>query len=135
MILPNYTARELLAEQVKKLMEARPTLSSPRLLAKAAHWPAGKKKGKPVSERQIRYLLDTSDDAPSPTLDLIVAVAKAFDVAPWQLLVDDKQLRIWAVGKLFSESEVVGDEEVAKFLPPAPPEDLFNPRRVKKGEE
>jgi hypothetical protein len=125
-ILPNYNARDLLAANVRRLMDEHPDKSSPSKLARRCFWPAGAKQGKRVSERQIRYVLDTRTDSvppvPSPTLDLVIAIGNAFDVPAWQLLVDDRQLRTWMVGKLFSASEAVSDAQVERHLPLPPAE-------------
>ena len=124
----DYTARRLLADNIERLM-ALPENSeknSPAKLARVARWPAGKKKGEPVSERQIRYALDTREDVlppvPSPTLDFIVAIANAFGVPSWQMLSDDRLLKLWSLGKLFTISESVSDADVEKHLPLPPRE-------------
>lgn len=117
--------RELLAANLARLMDETPEKGTPRLLSKVARWPEGSSKaGDPVSPRIIRYVLDTRDEAPpySPTLDLVVALAEAFKVPPWQLLADDRLLKLWNLGKLFTISEAVTDKEVEKHLP-FPPED------------
>lgn len=100
------STRLVLAAAVAHLMKLHPDRDTPAKLSRRCFWPAGKKKGKRVSERQLRYVLDTRADAvppiPSPSLDLIVAIANAFDVPAWQLLVDDKQAREWVVDRLFA---------------------------------
>jgi hypothetical protein len=110
-----------LAENIKRLMFEQPALGSPAKLAKECRWPAGKKKGQKISERNIRYALDTRLDAvppvPSPTLDLIIAIANAFNVPTWQMLADDRMIRLWNLGKLFATSEAVMDAEVERHLP------------------
>lgn len=121
-IVLEYDARSHLAANVARLMQAHPDKESPAKLAKQTYWPAGRKKGKRVSERQIRYLLDTRDDAPSPGLDVIVAIANAFEVPAWQLLADDKMIRLWEIGRLFSMPEAVSDATVEKHLPLPPTE-------------
>lgn len=123
-IIPLYDARELLIENVKRLMGDHPDKGSAAKLGAACIWPAGKKKGQKVGERTIRYLLDTRTDMipprPSPSLDLIVAIANAFNTPAWQLLVDDKQLRTWMVGKLFSAGDAATDARVERYLPLPP---------------
>lgn len=124
MILPAYDARQLLAENVAALMGKHVELSTSKKLAAAAKWPpsAGpKRRGKQLSERYIRYVLNPSaDEQHSPSLDVIVAIASAFDVEAWQLLVDDKAIRQWMVGKLFTSSEAVTDAKVEAHLPLPP---------------
>lgn len=133
----DYSERHLLAENIKRLMTERPELSSPAKLAKECRWPAGKKKGRKVSERQIRYALDTRVDAlppvPSPTLDLIVAIANAFSVPTWQLLADDRLIKLWSLGKLFTMSEAVTDAKVEQHLPLPPRETNVPSKRRKEG--
>lgn len=120
MILPQLEPREQLAAKVKSLMEASADKGTPRLLSKVCYWPPGSKKaGRKVSERNICYVLDTSEFSPSPTLDVIVAIANAFSVPAWQLLVDEKQVRLWMVGRLLSTTEV-RDSHVERHLPPTP---------------
>lgn len=120
----DYSARKLLVDNVERLMADHPDLGKPVKLAKKARWPAGKKKGKPISERQIRYMLDLREDAipatPSPTLDLIVGIANAFEVPAWQLLADDRVLRIWELGRLFDSREAVTDKTVEANYPLPP---------------
>lgn len=100
--------------------------STPSRLAKIARWPAGRKAGELVSERQIRYALDTREDVdpptPSPTLDFIVAMANAFEVPAWQLLADDRLIKLWNLGKLFTMSEAISDKDVERHLPFPPRE-------------
>jgi hypothetical protein len=122
----DYSARRLFAENIQRLMDANPSLGSPAKLAKHCRWPSGRKKGELVSERNIRYALDTRTDAippiPSPTLDLLIAIANAFQVPAWQMLADDRLLKLWNLGKLFTISEGVADAEVEKHLPLPPRE-------------
>lgn len=122
----DYSARTLLADNIEALMAAHPDRDTPKKLAKFARWPAGKKKGELVGERTIRYALDTRQDTvppvPSPSLDLIVAIANAFGVPSWQLLADQRLLRLWNLGKLFTMTEGVSDAEVEKHLPLPPRE-------------
>jgi hypothetical protein len=135
MIVPEYSARDVLAANVQRLMDEHGDLGSPGKLAKRCFWPGGNKKGKRVSERQIRYVLDTRAGAalpsPSPSLDLIVAIGNAFKVPAWQLLVDDKQLRVWMVGKLFTSSEGISDKAVEQHLP-LPPRKAERPDAKKR---
>lgn len=133
----DYSARKLVADNVRDLMNAhKEAFGSVPKLAKAAKWPAGPKRGRSVSERQIRYLLDTRADAipptPSPTLDLIIAVANAFEVHAWQLLADTRALRIWEIGKLFDGREAVSDTKVEGHYPLPPQEAPDKARRGRK---
>lgn len=102
--MAEYTARAVLAANLARLMEETPALDTPDKLSKRCFWPAGKKKGKRVAPRTIRYALDTREDAvppiPSPTLDLIAALAGAFGIPPWHMLVDDEEARRWVVSRL-----------------------------------
>lgn len=125
MILPKYDARDVLAANLERLMADNPELGTRKQLAAKCFWPEGNRKaGKNVSERIIGYVLDRRvvADPYSPSLDLITAFALAFNVPAWQLLVDDKQLRTWMVGKLFSTEDAVSDQHVEKHLPLPPRE-------------
>ena len=57
-----------------------------RLTVKA-YYLDGPKRGKQVSSRAIGYMLSKDSAAPSPSLDMVAAVAAAYDLLPWQLLV------------------------------------------------
>lgn len=123
MIVPDYSARDLLAANLERLMAEHPDKATPSKLSKRCFWPAGDKKGEPVAPRTIRYVLDRragAAAAPSPSLDLIVALAEAFGLPAWQLLVDDRQLRTWMVGKLFTSGEAVTDAKVEAHIPRPP---------------
>lgn len=119
-----HNARALLAANVEELMRAHPDLDTARKLAARAKWPASagpKRRGKPLSERYIRYVLNPTAEAQhSPSLDVLTAIAEAFKTEPWRLLVNDKTLRLWALGKLFSNDEAVPDQHVEKHLPLPP---------------
>jgi hypothetical protein len=83
-----YTAyRRILADNLRRLMDENPSLSTPEKIAKRCHWVGGKRKGKPIAERTIRYLLEAKPDSPAPALDLVVSVAECLGVEPWELLV------------------------------------------------
>jgi nitrous oxide reductase len=137
MLMPEYDAREQLAANVSDLMRASDDKKSAKALAAKCRWPetAGpKRRGKKLSERYIRYVLNPAPDAAhSPSLDVITAIANAFGTPAWRLLVDDKTLRVWMVGKLFTTSEGVSDQEVEKHLPlppgAAPAGDVTRKRR------
>jgi hypothetical protein len=124
-IVPEYSARDLLAANLQRLMAEHPDKDSPDKLSKACFWPAGRKKGENVAPRTIRYALDARVDAdppvPSPSLDLIIAIANAFEVPAWQLVADQRILRLSELGKLFTMSESVSDQQVERHLP-LPPE-------------
>lgn len=136
MITADPTARELLAANVDELMRAHPDLDTPRKLALRAKWPpsAGpKRRGKPLSERYIRYVLNPTVDAQhSPSLDVITAIAEAFKTEPWRLLVNEKTLRLWALGKLFSNDQAVTDQHVEKHLPLPPGSGAATRKSAKK---
>jgi hypothetical protein len=77
---PNW--RKILAEKVREMMRANPSLGSHAKLAVAASRHSTRK----IGASTIRHLLN-HDDGPQPQLDTIVAVADAFKVQPWELLV------------------------------------------------
>lgn len=118
------TPRELLAANVAELMREHADLNTAKKLAARARWPdsAGpKRRGQPLSERYVRYVLNPTADAQhSPSLDVITAIADAFRTEPWRLLVNEKALRLWALGKLFSNDEAVTDQHVERHLPLPP---------------
>lgn len=115
-----YTPRQLLAANVRKLMDEKPALDSAEKLAKHCKWPDGHKKaGKKIAPRTIRYLLDDRQDAPSPTVDLVFAIAKALERQPWELLADDEQTRKYLLGMLL-HSAPADDERVGMHLPKSP---------------
>lgn len=105
----DYSTRKQLAENVRRLMDEHAELSSVPKLAKHARWPAGKKRGELISERNLRYALkvpsDPSDITPSPGLDVIIGIANAFEVPAWQLLADSQVLRIWRLAQLMATGE------------------------------
>lgn len=97
-----YTPRQLLAANVRKLMDLATGLGTPEKLAARCFWPTGhKKSGKPIAARTIRYVLDSRQDAPSPSVDLIFAIAAALGRQPWELLADDDQTRRYLLGVIF----------------------------------
>lgn len=126
MSLPDYSARDLLAANVQQLMDEHPDLNTAKKLAARCRWPdsAGpKRRGNPLSERYIRYVVNPDPEAPhSPSLDVINAIATAFKTEAWRLLVDDRTFRLWTMGKLFSNREAVADEHVERHLPLPPGE-------------
>lgn len=136
----DYSARDLLAANVRELMHDRPDLDTPKKLAAKCRWPdsAGpRRRGKQLSERYIRYVLSpTADEQHSPSIDVVTAIATAFGTHAWRLLVDDKTMRLWALGKLFSNDEAVTDQHVEKHLP-LPPSDKNEVQTVRrsKGEK
>lgn len=138
MILPEYDARDLLAANVARLMLEHPDRGSARKLAAKSFWPATagpKRRGKALSERYVRYVLNPVPDAAhSPSLDIITAIATAFGVQAWQLIVDDKQLRTWMVGKLFSSSDAATDAKVEAHYPLPPGEKSVPPKKRSGGE-
>lgn len=68
------STRVLLAENLQKLMEADPNLDSQPKLAKRAG----------VAQKTISNLLNA--DGPSPRLEIVHLVAKAFRMPVWRLL-------------------------------------------------
>ena len=134
------TARELLAANVGELMRSTPELDTAKKLAAKAKWPASagpKRRGKALSERYVRYVLNPTAEAQhSPSLDVITAIADAFKTEPWRLLVNEKTLRLWAIGKLFTIEGAVSDSHVERHLP-LPPENAADstkraPKRARK---
>lgn len=79
--------RRTLRENLRLLIERRGDTS--KSLARRAHYTAGTKKGERVSERTVRYVLDPNPEAPSPSLDALAAIAKAYDLPVWGLLLPD----------------------------------------------
>lgn len=127
LILPRDSARDLLAANVSELMRTHPDKASPAKLAKRCFWPATagpKRRGKRLSERYVRYVVNPVAEANhSPSLDVIEAIAKAFDLEAWQLLVNEKHLRLWMMGKLFSNAEAVTNAKVEQHYPLPPREE------------
>jgi len=73
------TAREIVATNLKRLMDTSLELKT--------QGKAGKKAG--VSQRAVGYLLQPdTGDMKSPKLETVEKVARAFDLEPWQLLID-----------------------------------------------
>lgn len=126
MSLPDYSARDLLAANVQQLMDEHADLNTAKKLAAKCRWPASagpKRRGKPLSERYIRYVLRPDpDDQHSPSLDVVTAIAVAFKTQAWRLLIDDATFRLWMMGKLFSNKEAIPDERVERHLPLPPSE-------------
>ncbi len=97
-------------------MDAAVGMDSPEKLAKLCKWPKGHKKaGKEIAPRTIRYLLDVRQDAPSPSVDLIFAIAKALERQPWELLADDEQTKRYLLGMLMSPKPVADERVSAAF--------------------
>lgn len=75
----------ILGENIRALMEhhgvRRETLEAIYL--------DGRKKGKRVSPRTIGGLAHPREGTSAPQLDVVAAIAAAFDLLPWQLLVPD----------------------------------------------
>lgn len=86
-------AKDILAANLRALMDATPALDTPAKLAAAAKWPRGAKAGEHVSPRMILYALTPGRMVPSPTLDLVEAVATALGVQPWELITDPGEAR------------------------------------------
>jgi hypothetical protein len=81
-VRPNY--RKILIENVEALMEADGNLDSHAKIAAAA-----RRAGHKIGKRTVGHLLNAEDGAPQPRLPTIVAVADAFKVAPWMLLMPE----------------------------------------------
>jgi len=79
-VLLNY--RKILARNVAGLMKTTPALSSGGKLARKCSTDARK-----IGASTIRHMLN--EDGPQARLDTIVAVADAFKIAPWMLLMPD----------------------------------------------
>lgn len=128
--MAEYSARDLLAANLARHMEETPALDSPEKLSPRCFWPAGTKKGKPVAPRTIRYVLETESKTdkptPSPSLDLIVALAAAFKVQPWEMLVDDEEARRWVLARLLTGKTAV-DARVAQSF--SVPENAETPKK------
>ena len=114
--------RELIAANVRRLMDRNPDLDSPDKLARRSIWPYGNKKaGKSVGARTIRYLLDIRQPKdlpqalPAPSVDLLVAIAAAFGKQPWELLADDEQTRHYLVTKLINAAPAPDERLPQKF--------------------
>lgn len=73
--------RQILADNVTKLMKRHPLLSSQEKIAKKAQKPGGKK----VAQTSVGYLLRPHSQI-SPKLDTICAVADVFHLDPWKLI-------------------------------------------------
>lgn len=75
--MSNY--RDALRDNLKRLLGP----NSPKSVR--AYYLDGLKKGKPVAPRAVQYMLER--DGPSPSLDLIQAVAHYLGLQAWQMLV------------------------------------------------
>lgn len=83
-----YNSKTVLRQNVERLLQAHATIKTPPQLAKHCFWLRGKKRGKAIAPRTIAYIFEVDDDSPSPTLDVVEAVAKALNVDIWELLTD-----------------------------------------------
>lgn len=114
--------RELVAANVRRLMAVTPDLDTPAKLAKKCYWPHGNKKaGKRLGARTIRYLLDTRQTVPpppAPSVDVLVAIARAFGRQPWELLADDEQTRRYLVTRLLNSDPLPDSQVPASFTAP-----------------
>jgi len=73
------TARQIVAKNLRRLMEGSTTLNTQDKV--------GKKAG--VKQRTVGYLLDPeTTDMKSPKLETVEKVARAFGLEPWVLLAD-----------------------------------------------
>jgi hypothetical protein len=100
-------------------MEAHPDRDSAAKLSKHCFWPIGSggtKAGKNVAARTISYVLTPqAPKASSTSLDLVTALANAFDLPPWRLLADDQDLRMWAVEQIGSRPPVPATDPEAAW--------------------
>lgn len=104
--------RKLLIKNIKLRMEGR--FSSPEDLAKHCYWQSGKKKGKRVSNRQIRYLFEEGDDKPVPSADVIAAIAVALQCDLWELYFDPESMREKLIERLFPKPAAKGEVIIPK---------------------
>lgn len=133
-----YSVREVLANNVRRLMDSEPEmgLKSQEKIAKRANKPGGKR----VAQTAVGYLLRPTSRI-SPKLDTITAVAEAFGMEPWQLLHPTMGERMQQAPEFVQRYEmandrdkdiicrmlnmdptlsVASDEKVGKWLKPAP---------------
>jgi hypothetical protein len=89
--LDNFKAR--VARNILIRMQDRFGTENRRDFYRRVYWTHGKRKGLPISSRTLKYVFDTREDSPSPSLDIIVAIAAALDCEPWELLVDAEETR------------------------------------------
>lgn len=96
-------------------MDTAAGMESPEKLAAKCRWPTGHKKaGKLIAARTVRYVLDSRQDAPSPSVDLIFAIAHALGRQPWELLADDEQTRHYLLGMLMASRTPASNEKVER---------------------
>lgn len=95
------TYRKLLIANI--LRKAGGKFTSPEHLAQSCYWVSGKKKGKKISPRTLRYVFQTGDDMPAPALDVIAGIAKALNCEPWELLFDQATMEKRLLSRVFSE--------------------------------
>jgi transcriptional regulator with XRE-family HTH domain len=75
------TAESILAKNLDALMRARPLLNTQQAVADAT-----KRAGQPIDQKTVSRILNAEV---SVQLDTVQAIAAAFDVEPYQLLVPD----------------------------------------------
>jgi hypothetical protein len=95
--------KKTLVRNIRTRMIAK-DFSSPEALAKHCYWLSGKKKGKKISERQIRYVLEEGPDKPVPSADVIAAIAVALGCDVWELYFDEDSMRERLVNRLFPKT-------------------------------
>lgn len=93
--------KTVLRENLTRLMRVNPDVDSRAKLARRCHWPRGGKKGAKIAPRTIGYIFEDGDDSPSPTLDVLEAVATAIGVRPWELLIGAGNDKEEALKRLF----------------------------------
>lgn len=82
----------LFRDNLKRLMAAHPDLSSQSALARACK----------VGQSSIGRIVN---DAQSPTLDMVARIAEAFDLEPWQMLIDGLDPRNPPITKAIDERQ------------------------------
>lgn len=94
--------RSLLRRNLEDRMARDPDVDSPARLARRCRWPRGRKKGQPIAPRTIGYIFEESEDSPSPSLDVVEAIATALSIKPWELIMDLQTEREDMIGKIFA---------------------------------
>lgn len=96
--------RSLLRRNIESRMRVSPDVDSPARLARRCRWPRGRKKGQVIGARTIGYIFEDREDSPSPSVDLVEAIATALGVKPWELMIDIQMERDDMLGKIFAST-------------------------------
>lgn len=104
------TVKDIFADNLTALMESDVNLDTPAKVAAKAKWPRGKKAGECVSARNVDYAKKKGATLPSPTLDFIEAIAKLFNVEPWELITDPGESRKRLIDRLMRGNGAANDE-------------------------